>query len=222
METPLTLCSKITKEMTRKQQSRCWWFLKCHRFVDRTRCPLLHDTVSDPCSIVVISCSDMTPSWRCSELVPEQMSQWAPSPCVTPRDFPQPEHCTPHPLSVHPAVRVASATTHSNEATHWRGARISVQTVHVSQVWIWPNSLWKCSLHSSQSACTLLLVALAENCLYITGKLFPLSKANTSSSSSWFLHRLWWRCNTEPWTGICHSEEGKPLPPERFKSSRHM
>lgn len=53
-------------------------------------CPLLCEAVPDPCSSLVISCPGMTSSWRCSELVPEQVSQCVPSSCVTPEDFPWP------------------------------------------------------------------------------------------------------------------------------------
>lgn len=54
------------------------------------RCPLLCEAVSHPCSSMMISCPGMTPFWRCSALVPEQVTRCVPSSCVTPGDFPQP------------------------------------------------------------------------------------------------------------------------------------
>lgn len=141
-----------------------------------------------------------------------RVSQCVPSSCVSPGEFPLPLHSCP--LPVHP-----------NGATCWWEASSSIQTSRVLQVWIWPNSLRKHSLHTSKSTCALLLVKLAGNCLYVTEKQFHSSNPNKSSCANRFLCHLEMIYNTETYTEICHLEEEEPLLavwmcPERFKSSR--
>lgn len=135
MKASLTPCSKIAKEITGKQQSRCCHFLKRRWFVDVIGCPLLCEALSDPCSSVVISCPGVTPSCRCSELVPEQVSQCVPSSRVTPRDFSWPPHSLP-------TIWAPSGGGLCHHAPKWsytlkRGwGSTSIQTSHVFQVWI--------------------------------------------------------------------------------------